>query len=143
MRGTIHHLDLTVRDPWASRPFYDSVLGFLGYRRTKEDERGFDWDLNDDQGRFVSSIGIARATGEGLSRHHDRYSPGLHHVAWHAASRGDVDRLFDLLCQIGASVLDPPAEYPQYGSGYYAVFFTDPDGLKFEFVHLPGRQISG
>ena len=32
MRGMIHHLDLTVRDPWASREFYDAVLGFLGYR---------------------------------------------------------------------------------------------------------------
>ena len=62
---------------------------------------------------------------------------------WHAASRGDVDRLFDLLRQIGASLLDAPAEYPKCGLGYYAVFFTDPDRLKSEFVHLPSRQISG
>ena len=27
---------------------------------------------------------------------------------------------------------DPPADYPSYGEGYYAVFFTDPDGLKLE-----------
>ena len=96
--------------------------------------------MNDDQGRFISSIGIACASGEGLSRHHDRYSPGLHHVAWHAESRADVDRLFDLLRRIGAAVLDPPADYPHYGSGYYAVFFADPDGLKMEFVHLPLHQ---
>lgn len=137
MRGTIHHLDLTVRDPSASQSFYDAVLGFLGYRRTKEDARGSDWDLYDDRDRFVTSIGIARAVGDGLSHRHNPYSPGLHHVAWHAASRADVDRLFDLLNQIGATVLDPPADYPQYGLGYYAVFFADPDGLKLEFVHLP------
>ena len=29
-------------------------------------------------------------------------------------------------------MLDAPAEYPQYGKGYYAVFFADPDGLKLE-----------
>ena len=29
-------------------------------------------------------------------------------------------------------VVDPPADYPDYGEGYYAVFFTDPDGLKLE-----------
>ena len=54
MRGTIHHLDLTVRDPWASRPFYDSVLGFLWLSANQEDARGFHWDLADDQGRFVA-----------------------------------------------------------------------------------------
>ena len=42
-----------------------------------------------------------------------------------------------LLLRIGATVLDAPAEYPQYGAGYYAVFFSDPDGLKLEFVHAP------
>src|SRR5262245_28449473 len=137
MRGTIHHLDLTVHDPWASREFYDAVLGFLGYRRSKEDAHGFDWELLDDSGRFVASIGVMRATGSGLSRRHDRYSPGLHHVAWRADSRADVDALHALLRRIGATVLDPPAEYPQYGTGYYAVFFADPDGLKLEFVHQP------
>ena len=137
MRGTIHHLDLTVRDPWASRAFYDAVLGFFGHRLSKEDARGFDWELVDNRGRLISSIGLMRATGEGLSRHHDRYSPGLHHVAWRAASRADVDALHALLLRIGATVLDPPAEYPHYGAGYYAVFFADPDGLKLEFVHQP------
>ena len=137
MRGTIHHLDLTVCDPWASRTFYDAVLGFLGYRLSKEDARGFDWDLVDDQGRLVSSIGLMRATGDGLSRRHDRYAPGLHHAAWRAASRADVDALHALLLRIGATVLDPPEEYPHYGAGYYAVFFADPDGLKLEFVHQP------
>ena len=136
MRGLIHHLDLTVRDPWASRPFYDAVLGFMGYRRTKEDARGFDWALLL-PGGGLCSIGVMRATGPGAERAHDRYSPGLHHVAWTAASREEVDRLHALLVEIGASVLDPPAEYPQYGNGYYAVFFADPDGLKLEFVHLP------
>jgi len=28
--------------------------------------------------------------------------------------------------------VDPPADYPEYGERYYAVFFTDPDGLKLE-----------
>jgi phosphatidylethanolamine-binding protein (PEBP) family uncharacterized protein len=32
-----------------------------------------------------------------------------------------------------------PADYPDYGTGYYALFFADPDGLKLEFVHWPGH----
>ena len=53
------------------------------------------------------------------------------------SSRADVDRLYDFLLGLGASVLDPPADYPAYGDGYYAVFFSDPDGLKLEFVYEP------
>ena len=55
-------------------------------------------------------------------------------MAFYAQTRSDVDRLHQVLVDIGAVVLDPPAEYPQYGSGYYALFFADPDGLKLEFV---------
>jgi glyoxylase I family protein len=136
MRGLIHHLDLTVKDPWASRAFYDAVLGFMGYRRVREGERGFDWELKSPDGIFAS-VGVVKAEGAGFGRAHDRYSPGLHHVAWHAESRVDVDRLYDFLLGLGASVLDPPADYPAYGDGYYAVFFSDPDGLKLEFVYEP------
>jgi glyoxylase I family protein len=137
MRGVIHHLDFTVKDPRASCAFYDAVLGFMGYRRVREDERGFDWELTSPSGTYTS-IGVMRAEGPGRGRAHDRYSPGLHHVAWHAESRAEVDRLHELLLSIGATVLDQPADYPAYGDGYYAIFFSDPDGLKFEFVYAPG-----
>ncbi len=30
----------------------------------------------------------------------------------------------------GMNVVDPPGEY--YGRNYYAVYFTDPDGMKLE-----------
>ena len=44
-----------------------------------------------------------------------------------------------LLKDIGAEILDAPADYPQYngGNGYYAVFFADPDGLKLEYAWTP------
>ena len=75
--------------------------------------------------------------GPNAGRGHDRYAPGLHHLAWIAESRKDVDELHALLTGIGAAVLDPPTDYPEYGAGYYAVMFADPDGLKLEFVHEP------
>ncbi|MET0273049.1 MAG: VOC family protein [Phenylobacterium sp.] len=136
MRGTIHHLDLTVRDPKASHGFYEAVLGFMGYRQEAQHDRGYDFDLVTPDG--FCSIGLMAAMGPGAGRDHDRYSPGLHHVAWTAESREDVDRLYLLLLKIGAEILDAPADYPRYGPGYYAVFFADPDGLKLEYVHKPG-----
>jgi catechol 2,3-dioxygenase-like lactoylglutathione lyase family enzyme len=135
-RGALHHVDLTVRDPEASRSFYEAVLGFMGYVVADAHERGFDMDLRID-GVLEASVGMMKASGEHAARAHDRYSPGLHHIAWNAASPEDVDALYDVLQRIGATVLDPPAAYPRYGEGYYAVFFADPDGLKLEYVFKP------
>lgn len=137
MRGFVNHIDLTVADPERSRPFYESVLGFMGYRCIAAHARGLDFDLVTPQG--FTSIGIMRATGANATRKHDRYSPGLHHLAWTATDREDVDRMYRLLLDIGATILDAPAEYPKYGPGYYAVFFADPDGLKLEYVYWPKR----
>lgn len=136
MRGFIHHLDLTVRDARASVAFYDAVLGFIGYRRCAEDESGFDWEHATSPDR-LPTIGIKTALGPNAGRAHDRYSPGLHHIAWSAEARADVDALHHLLLDMKATVLDPPTDYPEYGKGYYAVMFADPDGLKLEFVHEP------
>ena len=33
-------------------------------------------------------------------------------------------------------IVDPPADYPSYGEGYYAVFFEDPDGMKLEGMYF-------
>ena len=136
MRGFLHHLDLTVKDPWASASFYDTVLGHMGYRRWDEDENGIDWEhaTSPDQ---LPTIGIFKASELGASRRHDRYSAGLHHVAFSAESREDVDALYKRLLSINAIVLDPPADYPQYGKGYYAIMLADPDGLKLEYVFEP------
>jgi catechol 2,3-dioxygenase-like lactoylglutathione lyase family enzyme len=134
----INHVDLTVLDPERSLSFYEAVLGFMGYRKVSAHARGYDFDLVRPDGGFCS-IGVMRADGRGRGRRHDRYSPGLHHLAWSAESREDVNRLHELLCDIGATILDAPADYPEYGSDYYAVFFVDPDGLKFEFVNWPRK----
>jgi glyoxylase I family protein len=143
MRGGIHHIDLTVKDAHASRAFYESVLGFMGYRLSDsitdfsgEGPNGYDFDLRTGEG--FCSIGILSARGEHAGRTHDRYSAGLHHVAWMAASPADVDAMHAHLLSIGATILDPPADYSErYGKGYYAVFFADPDGLKLEYVFKP------
>jgi hypothetical protein len=46
-----------------------------------------------------------------------------------------VDRLHALLVDKCIAVTDPPAEYSDYLPDYNAVFFADPDGLKFELDH--------
>ena len=82
------------------------------------------------------SISIRPSKGEFAHRLHDRNAPGFNHMAFYAEDRSDIDAMYKLLKEIGATVLDPPAEYP-YSPGYFAVYFTDPDGLKFEFAYVP------
>jgi catechol 2,3-dioxygenase-like lactoylglutathione lyase family enzyme len=125
------HVDLTVNDLARSAAFYDLVLGELGFRRAPD--AGQSVIL----ANGITSIAVRAASDTARGAAFDRYRVGLHHLALRAARRIDVDRFYEFLLREGIAVLDPPAEYPQYGEGYYAVFFADPDGLKLELVHFP------
>ena len=136
VRGAFHHIDLNVSDLAASRRVYGPVLEFLGYRMVKDESDGCEWDLAE-EGRGAA-LGL-KACDPALRDHvHRRYAPGLHHLAWRAKSRDDVDAVHRLLVDQGVTILDPPAHYPEYWGDYYAVFFEDPDGMKLEVVHAPG-----
>ena len=136
IRGGLHHIDLNVSDLAAARRVYGPVLEHLGYVQVKDQADGCEWDLQL-EGRGAS-LGI-KACDPALQDHvHQRYAPGLHHLAWRAESRADVDAVHALLIEHGITVLDPPAHYPEYSGDYYAVFFEDPDGMKLELVHAPG-----
>jgi catechol 2,3-dioxygenase-like lactoylglutathione lyase family enzyme len=135
MGARVHHVDLSIRNVAAAEPLYDLVLTHMGYVKGKPyPDGGGEWDLPDG-----SSVGIRPTTGDNAERAHDRHSSGLHHLAWRAESREDVDALHAKLVKFGATILDAPADYPEYngGRGYYAVFFADPDGLKLEYVFTP------
>src|SRR5207244_6602113 len=82
-------------------------------------------------------IGLHAAAPEERAAVFDRYRVGFHHLALRVKNREDVDRFHRFLLEERITVLDPPAEYPQYGPDYYAVFFADPDGMKLEVVYFP------
>jgi glyoxylase I family protein len=128
VHASIHHIVITVGDLDRSTAFYDQVLPLMGFRRIKDAPEGPLW------AGALAEIGLVH--GRSL-RAHDRYSPGLHHLAFHAPDRAAVDRFHEQALQLGARVLDRPADYPEYAPGYYAVFFADPDGIKLEYVFTP------
>jgi len=134
----VHHVDLVVTSIERSLPFYRELLGPLGWHRLSEveGERGETiWYL----GGPACSVGLREAqshegqSGEGL---YDRYSVGLHHLAFEAQSRAVVDERAGWLRASGVLLESEPQEY-SYSPGYYAVFFYDPDGLKLEIVNIP------
>ena len=130
--GGVHHLDLVVSSIERSLPFYRELLGPLGWHGISEveGERGETiWYLLG----HATQIGLRESQSQGR---HDRYSIGLHHLAFEASSRGAVDERADWLRSNGAEIESEPQDYT-YAPGYYAVFFFDPDGMKLEIVHVP------
>jgi glyoxylase I family protein len=135
--GTMNHLRLTVSDIPRAEAFYTPILEFMGYRLVEKHDARLAWSAASPFGLQWLMLTAAHAARS--NRDHDRYSPGLHHFAWNADSRAEVDALHEILVDHGHTALDPPAEY-DYEPGYYAVFFADPDGMKLELVHVPMRD---
>ena len=137
MRSTgFHHVDLVVASILRSLPFYRELLEPLGWHRVGEveGERGETiWYISGPG----SSLGLREAQSQ-TDGPFDRYRIGVHHIAFEAPSRFEVDERADWLRARGVAIESGPEEY-SYIPGYYAVFFYDPDGIKLEIVHVPGH----
>ena len=66
---------------------------------------------------------------------HRRKPGAFHHLAFRATSRQEVDELYLKIKAIGAEIVHPPQIFPEHGSNYYAIFFKDLDGIKYEIVY--------
>jgi catechol 2,3-dioxygenase-like lactoylglutathione lyase family enzyme len=130
----IAHIQLTVRDPDRCVPFWEKLCHFLGMRTLMKGE-----DLVYCIG---GRTGVLVRGAPKEKRHlvfHQDY-PGLHHLCFRARAREDVDAIHRFLVdELGAHVVHPPEEAPQFASGYYSVLFEDPDGIRVEVNHVPGR----
>jgi catechol 2,3-dioxygenase-like lactoylglutathione lyase family enzyme len=120
----IDHLVISVGDFETSKDFYNKVLGFLGFKLKYEYADMAGWS----NGKTL--FWIAEADAEGKKHPHRKGNIGFHHYAFELSRRSDVDELGAALKRFGVTVTDPPDDY--YEGGYYAVYFLDPDGMRFE-----------
>ena len=126
----IDHLVLSVADLARSKAFYDKLLRFLGFKLKYDYADMAGWSNR------KTLFWIAQADARGRKRRYRKGDVGFHHYAFELSSRKDVDDLGAFLVQNGMKVVDPPDEY--YDHSYYAVYFTDPDGMKLEgMVYKP------
>jgi catechol 2,3-dioxygenase-like lactoylglutathione lyase family enzyme len=118
--------------------FYDRMFGWLGYKSFWTLDVGYRSTYYMARFPFPHSyIGIQPAARGGKLRPEDQAS-GIHHIALWARSRREVDRFHDgFLLRQAVTVTDAPAEYPIYAPGYYAVFFIDPTGIRWELAFTP------
>ena len=126
----IDHLVLSVSDFARSKTFYGKLLGFLGFKLKYSYPDMAGWS----NGKTL--FWIAAADAQGKRRKYRKGDIGFHHYAFELSSRADVDALGDFLAANKITIVDPPGEY--YDRNYYAVYFTDPDGMKLEgMVYKP------
>ena len=130
----IAHLFLTVSDFEACVPFYERLLGFLGLRPVLK----VDGMLYCVGGR--TAVGIVQAEDRHQGEHFVQLRVGLHHVCFRARERADVDAVHEFLVGIGAKIVHPP-EDGAWAPGYYSVLFEDPDGIRIEVNHVPGKGL--
>ena len=130
----VAHTFLTVSDFAACRPFYAKLLPFLGLAPVIDTD-GMLYCIG---GR--TAVGVVQGEDAFRSERSTQFRVGLHHLCFRARERTDVDRLHEFLVSIGAKVVHPPEE-GIWAPGYYSVLFEDPDGIRLEMNHVPGKGL--
>ena len=128
------HVILTVSDWQKSRAFYAELLPFLGMKKVY-DGNNFLYHVG---GR--TALGIQRCAEEHEGARFVQNRVGLHHLCLRARTREDVDKVADKLRSMGAAIHRGPLE-GDWAPGYYFLVFEDPDGIRLEVNHVPGKGL--
>ena len=115
------HIDLRVRDMDVAKRFYRQVLPALGFTREAD---GDDWFS-----LYAPGEGKTPFFGLCEDRNH---RPNANRISFWADTRAEVDRVAEVVKQAGGKVLEGPELCVDYTPDYYAFFWEDPDGNKFE-----------
>lgn len=130
----IAHIALVVNRFNLCAPFYEKLLNFLGLKTVHKNEK------------YLYCVGGKTAVGIGASdemhknEKFDQNRIGLHHLCFRARERSDVDQIHQFLLEMKVKIVHPPEDGP-WGPGYYSVLFEDPDGIRLEVNHIPGKGI--
>lgn len=124
-RGSLHHVELQVLDDAIGGAAYDWLLAELGYGPTDRWATGHSWQLGS------TYIVLERA------RHrvqHDRRGSGLNHLAFHAGTRADVDRIWNDAPAHGWTQLYVDRHPWAGGPNHYAAYLENAERGKVELV---------
>lgn len=128
------HIILTVSDYERARKFYGPLCEFMGLTKY----------IDADEILYYvggkTALGIEPCAEQYRNEKFVQNRVGLHHVCFRARSREDVDALHTFLAEKGATIVHPPEEGP-WAPGYYSILFEDPDGIRLEVNHVPGKGI--
>jgi predicted enzyme related to lactoylglutathione lyase len=121
MKRRFDHIDLRVPRLADVVAFYEALLPALGFTRRIEVEGWLQFEAADDA--VSEFFGVTESP---------THVPNENRVAFWAENAACVDRVSKVAARAGARNIEGPMDYE---SGYYAVFFEDPCGNRFEVCH--------
>ena len=124
----MHHIEIYVSDLKRSSEFWGWLLEELGYEPFQKWRDGHSWNLGETYIVFVQT----EERFLDVSYHGCRV--GLNHLAFHANSRQQVDKITEKLKSKGITILYTEQHPFAGGDNHYAVYFEDPDRIKVELV---------
>lgn len=116
------HIDLRVTDLARAKPFYDAFLPAIGFPIVDSDDDFLSYHA-------PGQTNSARFIWVNLARDH---RPNDNRIAFWADSEEEVNRVGAIVRAARARLVEGPEYCFDYSPGYYAVFFEDPDGNKWE-----------
>ncbi len=135
------HLGINVSDLERTTTYYAQLMPLMGFELYRNDPDQFSYRCEGGKpGTYLYFYPYPALDESRFSRHHT----GLQHLAFVVPSRNAVHVVHAKARELGSEVIHPPQEFPQYQravshrpSGYYATFWSDPDGIMLECVcHL-------
>ena len=130
----VAHVQLSVTDFPASRDFYHWLLHeMFGMTIQYDSDRTF-YCIGGRTGLLITPADPALSEAR-----FDQRRVGLHHICFRLRSNEDVDTLHTAIVQRGGVPIIRAPEKGPWAPGYYSVLFEDPDGIRLEANHVPGR----
>lgn len=115
------HVDLRVRSLAEVRSFYEGLLPALGFHRNDSNSRWLEFEAV--EAGVSDYFAVTESPG---------HVANANRIAFWADTKERVDELAVIVRDAGAQNVEGPAfEAPHY----YAVFFEDPCGNRFEICH--------
>jgi catechol 2,3-dioxygenase-like lactoylglutathione lyase family enzyme len=131
----IAHIQLTVRDAKACLPFWESLCNFLDMK-TLIKGNNMIYCIGSRTGILVRTAAEEDKPDELAF---NQWRAGLHHFCLRARSKEDVDAVHKFATtELNAKIVHPP-QSDGFAPGYYSVLFEDPEGIRVEVNHVPGR----
>lgn len=132
MFGALHHVEIWVTDLAAALDSWGWLLEALGYEAHQSWEHGRSWRLG------VTYVVVERSPAV-VGDRHDRLAPGVNHLAFHAGSRANVDRLTTDGRVHGWSVLFADRHPHAGGPDHYAAYLENAEGFEVELCASAGE----
>ncbi|MBE1590273.1 VOC family protein [Nonomuraea angiospora] len=125
--GMLHHVEIWVPDLPRAVASWQWLLEALGYTLYQDWEHGRSWRLG------ATYLVLEQSPALSGDRH-DRCRPGLNHLAFHVASRAEMEALAERASANGWTLMFPDRHPYAGGEHHYAAYLEDGDGFEIELV---------